>query len=252
MCVFIGGMAFVRQNRRTHRGAQRAGISTMNARVSKLSQVQPPPSWLGAAAQLLDEHHLVAWSGAEADRAAFARLLGEYLESFSDARVIRLQGSGITDIFSFCAQLQTALGLPRVRRSVEARGGVVDALRRAPESTPAIKRRFYIWHDAHVLLNQDHRLFGRLVDALAGVAAEAEYATEDLLCLHRAVFIGSPALDMYAEDRRGQFRSWLREKGEVPLWRIVTGLKRPPIARYAIEPGLLTPVTVKPRSSQRA
>jgi hypothetical protein len=204
---------------------------------------------LGAAAQLLDEHHLVAWSHSPIDRAAFGGLFAEHLESLGDACVFQLQGAAITDIFSFCSQLEGALGTRRLRRNIEARGGVVETLRRAADSARAVKRHFYIWHDAHVLLNKDHKLFGRLVDAFAGVAAEAEYASEDLLMLHRAVFIGSPALDMYGEDGQGQFRSWHTEKGEVPLWRVVSGLESPPIAVYAIDPAVMAPVTLGKRDS---
>jgi hypothetical protein len=178
--------------------------------------------------------------------------MADHLESFGDARVCQLQGAAIFDIFSFCSQLEPALGVKRVRRSIEARGGVLDALRSAPEPGEAVKRRFYVWHDAHILLKHDHQLFGRLVDAFAGVAAEAEYASEDRLVLHRALFIGTPALDVYAEDARGQFRTWLSENGEVPLWSVVSGLRRPPVVRYAIDPGLMATVAVPGRRALRA
>jgi hypothetical protein len=212
---------------------------------TKLGQTVPlPPNalppWHVEVAQLLEEHHMVAWAHLPADRARFGLELADALTQFDDTQVCQLHGAHISDIFSFCNQLERAMGDDRIRRSIDARGGVVDALRRRPQPIRgrAIRRRFYLWHDADVMLRADHKLFGRLVDAIAGVAAEAEYASEDMLLLHRAIFIGAPSLDVYAEDPRGQFSSWLSEESEVPLWRVVSGLDVPPFIRYRIEPVL--------------
>ncbi len=195
------------------------------------------PADLEEPARLLEEHHLAAWSDDPVSRVRFGADLALLLNGIRDTQVCVLHGSQIRDLYSFCTQLERALGVARIRRSIDASHGVVDTLRRrhrAAEQTPQ-KRRFYLWHDAHVLLAADHVLFGRLVDALAGVAAEAEYATDDLLLIQRAVFIGTAALDMYAEDPRGQFRSWYREGREKPLWRVVTGVRRPPVLPYRID-----------------
>ena len=35
------------------------------------------------------------------------------------------------------------------------------------------------------------------MDTIAGVAAEAEYVSDDLLLIHRSVYIGSSVLDVY-------------------------------------------------------
>ena len=129
-----------------------------------------------------------------------------------------LDGSRITDLASFCNQLERAIGFDRIERRIDTPTGVVGTLRRrhTPRGEQPVKRRYYLWLDADVLLRRDHKLFGRLVDALAGVAAEHEYANEDLLLLQRAIFVGGPSLDMYAEDPRGQFRSWWSDDGEDP------------------------------------
>lgn len=188
-------------------------------------------------ARLLEEHHLAAWSDDAVQRVRFGADLAMLLNGIRDTQVCVLHGSQIRDMYSFCSQLERALGVDRIRRSIDATRGIVDTLRRRHRSAeqPAQKRRFYLWHDAHVLLAADHILFGRLVDALAGVAAEAEYATDDLLLIQRAVFIGTAAIDLYAEDTRGQFRSWYREGREQPLWRVVTGVRRPPVLSYRID-----------------
>ena len=97
-----------------------------------------------------------------------------------------------------------------------------------------MKRRYYIWLDADHLLRADHALLGMAADALMGVAAEAEYSSDDRLVIHRAVFIGGPALDVYAEDERGQFCTWAAHARRASPWPIATGLSRPPVRRYRI------------------
>jgi hypothetical protein len=101
---------------------------------------------------------------------------------------------------------------------------------------PACKFRFYVWHDADLLLMHDEALFGRLADAMMGVAAEAEYASDDLLLIHRTVFVGGPTLDEYAERSDGQFQVWAPDTpGSEPFWQIVTGVEAPPVQRYQID-----------------
>ena len=80
-----------------------------------------------------------------------------------------------------------------------------------------------------------HDDFGQIVDAMAGVAAEAEYVSDDLLLLHRAVFVGGSVLDVYAEDAKSQFQKWLVDEHGEPFWKVVTGLETPPFLRYRID-----------------
>lgn len=197
-------------------------------------------TWRIDAAQLLEEHHLVAWSPRRESRDLFGRELASHLSKLDDTQVCVLNGSTITDVASFAEALAAELDVGRIAPTLGGPSGVIECLRRRPihDGRPATKRRFYIWLDADAMLRRDHRLFGRVVDAIAGIAAEAEYASEDLLLLHRAVFIGSSVLDVYAEDPRGQFRSWWTEEGEDaarPFWDVVTGVERPVFLRYRIE-----------------
>lgn len=168
----------------------------------------------------------------------FGARIAAHLYDLRDTQVIQFHGAKITDRYTFCAQLERAIGNDHIKRVIEGEGGIVDALRDSLESA-SCKRRFFIWHDAHVLLKADPAAFSRLVDAMAGVCAESEYVSEDRLVIQRLVFIGAPALDMYAHDIRGQFRTWYSEQGEKPLWRCITGLKRPPFLRYEIDPAVL-------------
>lgn len=195
------------------------------------------PHWHADVLQRMDEQHLAAWSGLPGRRVVFASAFGEFLARQRDAEVCVLYGRSIVDLESLCAQLERALPGPTLSRRIDGLSGVtaflrgrgVDRFGRAP------KFRYYLWHDADVLLQHDEGLFGRVVDALAGVAAEAEYVSDDLLLIHRAVLVGSPALAEYAAREDGQFRSWYDDGLGTPFWQEVTGVPAPRFGVSAIE-----------------
>lgn len=193
--------------------------------------------WQADVTQLLDESHLVAWSEFAARRTQFAVQLGQFLGRLKDAEVIVLYGKFITDLDSFCYQLERAIPGPHLERRIHGPHGVVNLLRERAHfrGRSDSKYRFYIWHDADVLLKHDAGLFGQLLDAFAGVAAEAEYVSDDALLLHRAVLIGSSMLDMYAEDPSGQCCRWHDDGQGEPFWQVVTGIEAPPFMRYRID-----------------
>lgn len=195
-------------------------------------------AWQVEVLQLLEEHHLSAWAPSESRRRRFGVDLAWHLSRMDDTQVCLIDGSRVTDLATFCTALERTLHVGRVQRAIDTPDGVIGALRRRAVARPGkpYKRRFLLWLDADVLLRREPALFGRLVDAVAGVAAEAEYVSEDLLLLSRGVFIGGPALDVYAEDPRGQFRTWWSDRGEAPLWRVVTGIAAPRLLRYEIGP----------------
>lgn len=193
--------------------------------------------WQADVTQLLDEHHLVSWSDMPQRRTQFAVTLGRFLGAQHDTEVCVFYGKYIQDLDGFCHQLERALPGPALERRIDGPGGIVSLLRSrsAWRGRPQTKYRYYIWHDADTLLRANHALFGRLVDALSGVAAEAEYVSDDVLLLHRAIFVGSSLLDVYAEDVQGQFQSWARDDHGEPFWQVVTGVERPPFMRYRID-----------------
>ncbi|MBK9188464.1 MAG: hypothetical protein IPM33_05850 [Phycisphaerales bacterium] len=193
--------------------------------------------WQADVTQLLDEHHLVAWSDVAQRRMQFAVSLGRFLGIQRDTEVCVFYGRHILDLESFCYQLERALPGPTLERRIDGPGGIVSLLRsRATwRGRAQTKYRYYVWHDADVLLRADHVLFGKLVDALSGVAAEAEFVSDDVLMLHRCVFVGSSLLDVYAEDTRGQFQAWARDELGEPFWQVVTGIDRPAFMRYRID-----------------
>lgn len=193
--------------------------------------------WQPTVTQMLDEQHLVAWSGSARARLRFAVSLTNFLESLQGTEVCTFFGRYIHDLDGFCHMLERCLPGGPLERRVDGPRGVTDMLR-SRESLPGqmpMRYRYYIWHDADTLLQQDQRLFGKLLDALMGVAAEAEYLDDDALLIHRMVFVGGPMLDVYYEDARSQFRSWLPDPLGEPFWLTATGLAAPPTRRVGIE-----------------
>lgn len=193
--------------------------------------------WQADAAQLLDEHHMSAWSESPSRRVRFAVSLGQFLQAQRDTEVCTLYGRHIVDLDSFCYQLERAIPGPSLECRIDGPHGVT-ALLRTRESfpgRPATKHRYYVWHDADILLRRDRSLFGRLVDAIAGVASESEYASDDMLLLHRAVFIGGASLDEYATDLKGQFQAWFDDGLGDPFWKVVTDIERPPFTRFNVD-----------------
>ncbi len=199
------------------------------------------PAWATAAAQLLEERHLVAWSASAPARGQFVRQLSAYLSSLSDTETVVVDGSRIESAEQLARQISPAGSDDGVRLVCGVGMGeeqrLVDVLRRRGlgRAGRPFKRRFILWNDANATLARSAALFGRLVDAVLGVAAEDEYASEEVLLIQRTIFIGSAALDVYAEDPRGQFRSWLGDGRSPALWHVVTGLSQPVVLSRPIE-----------------
>lgn len=193
--------------------------------------------WQPDVVQLLDEQHLVAASDHASRRLQFAASLTQFLGSQKETEVCTLYGRYIADLEGFCHQLERGLPGPVLARRVDGPGSVTSLLRYrvSMPGRRAAKFRYFIWNDADVLLGADPQLFGRLVDAMAGVAAEAEYVSDDLLLIQRSVFVGSGRLLEYFENEAGQFRSWWSDGCGEPFWQVVTGLEAPRCTTCAID-----------------
>ncbi|MEO1007166.1 MAG: hypothetical protein AAFX79_01205 [Planctomycetota bacterium] len=193
--------------------------------------------WQADVAALTDESHLVAWSAHPRYQIDFATSLGQYLQAQRHTEVFCFRGRHITNLESFCEQLERGVPGPTLARRVNGPRGVVSLLRgRDPAHCgPASRYRYLLWDDADVLLRQDRTLFSELVDAIIGVAAESEYVSDDLLLLQRAVFVGGLPLKQYADDEDGQFRIWLPDAFDEPFWQVVTGIDGPSATAFNID-----------------
>ncbi|MDX2147050.1 MAG: hypothetical protein SFZ23_05960 [Planctomycetota bacterium] len=196
-----------------------------------------PRAWLPDLVQLLDEHHLVAWSDSPRRRLQFGSALASFLMRQQNTEVCLFYGRCITDLESFCEQLERAIPGPSLARRIDGLDGVTSLLRLRADTGALIpsRYRFYIWHDADTLLMHNKALFGRLADAMMGVAAEAEYTSDDLLMIHRSVFVGATPLGRYAADPSGQFQSWAKDGFAEPFWQVVTGIEHPRVLTYRID-----------------
>ena len=198
--------------------------------------------WVETSDQLLCENHLVAWSKNPALRERYGLELTKHYKHMPMVESVPIAGSVVHKLEDLCRQLERALPevwhAERIKRSIEGAGGVIERLRERTSETglPASRHRYYLWRDADVLLRHDRALFGQLVSAIMGVAAEAEYTGEDLLMVHRLVLIGGPELSAYAEEADSALHHWFdRPAGQnKPLWRVISGLERPPVARLAL------------------
>ncbi|HED52686.1 MAG TPA: hypothetical protein ENJ00_00590 [Phycisphaerales bacterium] len=193
---------------------------------------QPPAGWQAEIACLLDEHHLSAWSADSSKRANFAAGLGAFLAGLDDAQVIPIYGRSTPDLGGLCYQLERSIpGSGPMRPRIGGPRGVVARLRSRPviAGRPPLRFRYILWHDPDAMIESDPDLFGRVADAIAGVAAESEYASDDLLLLTRAIYVGGESLAAYAARVDGQFRAWRDDGAGEPFWRVVSGLDEPPV-----------------------
>lgn len=161
----------------------------------------------------LDETHMVIWGEVPAQREHALLLCREMLSAIPETQTVELNGAAMTDIRSSRAALAESLPGPLDREpgpSFDGPSGVLSRLREPPPPIGGahIKRRYYLWHDADVLLTSSPASFSVMIDAIAGVAAESEYASDDLLLIQRLVLIGGPDLAMCYADEHGPLRSW--------------------------------------------
>jgi hypothetical protein len=180
-------------------------------------------------APLLDEHHLVVLGEGD-DRDAFAERLHDHLAgTVAESSVTVLEGKRVRDLGSFCRMLDGAIGSGEIiEQTVD---GVVERLRGC---STGVRHHYFIWHDADTLLEHDVPLFGRLVNAMLGVAAEREHLSPDVLVIQRHIFLGNYKLGAYADDDHGQFRSWLVKDDVTRFWDVASCLERPPVLMYRL------------------
>lgn len=96
--------------------------------------------------------------------------------------------------------------------------------------------RVFVWHDADLLVRRDRALFQDIVEVMAGVSAEMEYADDGAVLVQRCVYVGSSALEREARRVDSRLNSWSPvTDGEIPFWGLVSGQASPRTTLCAID-----------------
>lgn len=202
------------------------------------SFIQPFPAyaWQPDALALLDEQHVAAFSGSERRRNAFTASLQQFIGSQRDTDCCVLYGQFIHDLDTFCHQLERILPGPRLARRIDGPDGITDLLRSRQTflGRPATRSRYFVWTDADAMIARDPVTFSHVLEAFAGVAAEQEYVSDDMLLIQRLLLVGGPRLKLISDDPRGPMHQWL-SGGDRPFWKLVTGLEHPPFGSFDID-----------------
>jgi len=157
---------------------------------------------------------MVLWSRDLHRRERAADLVVNSLRAVQDAQVVSLPGAVIHDLKSLRTHLDHALPSAEnrpLRATIDGPAGLLARLREPADPLPDhhhVKWRYYVWRDADVLLRSSPAVFSMMVDAVAGVAAEAEFTSVDLLLIQRLVLVGGPSLHVAACDPEGPMRAW--------------------------------------------
>ncbi len=185
----------------------------------------------------LESRHLVAWSGDSKLRTRFGGSLGQFLSAQAGTEVCVLHGRSILDLEGLCAQLERLIPVERLARTVDGPKGLASILRSRGSgySGHALRQRYFLWHDADVLLRHDPGLFGQVAEVIAGVSAELEYAGDGALMIQRCVYIGGHRLADAARDADSMFNRWGDDGPGVPFWSLVTGEEAPMTALCSID-----------------
>lgn len=194
-------------------------------------------TWQPEVLAKLDSHHIAAWSGDVASRTRFGASLQQFLVAQPGTEVCVLHGRSILDLEGLCSQLERLIPVEKLARTVDGPKGLASILRTraAIHSRTPIRQRYFLWHDADVLIRHDPALFGDIAEVIAGVSAELEYAGDSALLIQRCVYIGGQRLADDARDPDSMLNRWADDGPGVPFWSLVTGEESPMTALCSIE-----------------
>jgi hypothetical protein len=189
-----------------------------------------PITWQPEVLARLNDRHLVAWGDDIAVRSRFAASFQQYLSSMSDTQVCVIHGRAIQTLNDLCDQLERLIPVDKLSRSVDGPWGVSSLLRQR-SSVPgrrSERMRVFVWHDADLLVRRDRALFQDVIEVMAGVSAEMEFADDGAVLVQRCVYVGSSAMEREARRVDSRLNSWSGSlAGEIPFWELVSGQATP-------------------------
>ena len=185
----------------------------------------------------LESHHIAAWSADSVLRTRFGASLQQFLVTQAGTEVCVLHGRSILDLEGLCAQLERLIPVEALSRTVDGPKGLASILRSrgGVHSRIPTRQRFFLWHDADVLIRRDPELFGQVAEAIAGVSAELEYADDGALMIQRCIYIGGHRLAEESRDPESMLNRWADDGPGVPFWSLVTGEESPTTALCSID-----------------
>ena len=186
-------------------------------------------TWQPEVLAKLESHHIAAWSGDTGARSRFGASLQQFLVSQAGTEVCVLHGRSILDLEGLCAQLERLIPVDRLARTVDGPNGLASILRSRTigQGRVPMRQRFFLWHDADVLIRHNPTLFGEVAEVFAGVSAEMEYAGDGALMIQRCVYMGGHRLAEVARDPDSMFNRWADDGPGVPFWSLVSGEECP-------------------------
>jgi len=197
-----------------------------------------PITWQPEVLARLEDRHLVAWGDDVAVRTRFAASFQQYLSSLPDTQICVIHGRSISSIEDVCCQLECLIPVDKLSRSVDGPWGVSSILRSrcVVPGRRSERMRVFVWHDADLLVRRDRALFQDIVEVMAGVSAEMEYADDGAVLVQRCVYVGSSALEREARRVDSRLNSWSPvTDGEIPFWGLVSGQASPRTTLCAID-----------------
>ncbi len=194
-------------------------------------------TWQPEVLAKLESHHIAAWAGDSASRTRFGASLQRFLVAQSGTEVCVLHGRNILDLEGLCSQLERLFPVDQLARSVDGANGLASILRNrgVGHQRVPMRQRFFLWHDADVLIRHNPELFNQVAEVIAGVSAEMEFAGDGGLMIQRCIYMGGQRLADMARNPESNLNRWSDDGPGIPFWALVSGEEYPTTTLCSID-----------------